>query len=321
MATARTGAKAILVASGPWDPQPWADAVRRLDPDRAVHIWPDLPDPAAIRYVLAWHPPAEVFADLPSLAAIFSLGAGVEHILSRPLPSGVPVARIVSEDLTDRMVEWVVLQVLIHHRQQRRYDRLQRSHRWHELRQPAAAEVRVGVMGTGVIGARAADMLARLGFRVAGWSRTRKDLSGIESFHGAAGLDAFLARTDILVVLLPLTPDTRGLLAMPLFRKLARDGALGGPVLVNAGRGGLQVEADIAAAIVDGTLIGASLDVFETEPLDPASPLWDLEDVVITPHCAGWSDPAELTRQIVGQIAAFEAGRPLRNLVDRDAQY
>ena len=321
MATARTGARAVLVASGPWDPHPWADGIRRLDPDRPVHVWPDLPDPDAIGYVLAWHPPPEAFANLPNLAAIFSLGAGVEHILSRPGLPDVPLARIVSEDLTDRMVEWVVLQVLMHHRQQRGYDRLQRAHRWQELRQPAAAEVRVGVMGMGVIGAKAADMLAHLGFQVAGWSRSRKTVAGIEAFHGPAGLDAFLARTDILVVLLPLTPDTRGLLAMPLFRKLARDGALGGPVLVNAGRGGLQVEADIAAAIGDGTLTGASLDVFETEPLDAASPLWDLEDVIITPHCAGWSDPAELTRQIVEQIAAFEAGRPLRNLVDRDAQY
>ena len=321
MAAGRTGASGVLVASGPWDPQPWADAVRRLDPNRAVHIWPDLPDPDAVGYVLAWHPPPEALASLPNLAAIFSLGAGVEHILSRPLPPGVPLARIVSEDLTDRMVEWVVLQVLMHHRQQRHYDRLQRAHRWHELPQPAASAVRVGVMGMGVIGARSAEMLARLGFQVAGWSRRPKAVAGIEAFHGAEGLDAFLARTDILVVLLPLTPGTRGLLAMPLFRKLARDGALGGPVLVNAGRGGLQVEADIAAAIGDGTLAGASLDVFETEPLDPASPLWDLKDVIVTPHCAGWSDPAELARQIVDQIAAFEAGRPLRNLVDRDAQY
>jgi glyoxylate/hydroxypyruvate reductase A len=318
---AHGGARGILVASGPWDPQPWAETARALDPDRPVFIWPDLPDPSPIRYVMAWHPPEAALAALPNLEVIFSLGAGVEHILSRSNLPDVPIARIVSDDLTDRMVEWVTLQVLMHHRQQRRYDRLQRAHRWHELRQPAASEVRVGVMGTGTIGAKAAEMLARLGFQVAGWSRTRKDQPGIESFHGASGLDSFLARTDILVVLLPLTPETRGLLAMPLFRKLAREGALGGPALVNAGRGGLQVEADIVAAIRDGVLIGASLDVFETEPLDPASPLWDLDDVVVTPHCAGWSDPAELTRQIMDQIAAFEAGRPLRNVVDRAAQY
>jgi glyoxylate/hydroxypyruvate reductase A len=108
---------------------------------------------------------------------------------------------------------------------------------------------------------------------------------------------------------------------MPLFRKLARDGALGGPVLINAARGGLQVERDIVRAIEEGVLIGASLDVFETEPLDPASPLRGMENVVITPHCAGWSDPMELTRQIMEQIAAHEAGRPLRNVVDRASAY
>ena len=315
------GAQGILVASGPWDPEPWAETVRALMPGRPVFVWPDLPDPAAIRYLLGWHPPAEVFADLPNLSVIFSLGAGVEHILSRPLPPGVPVTRIVSDDLTDRMVEWVTLQVLMHHRQQRHYDRLQRAHRWQELRQPVAADVRVGVMGQGVIGERSATMLPRLGFKVAGWSRRRKEVDGIESFHGEAGLAPFLARTDILVVLLPLTPETAGLLAMPLFLKLARDGALGGPVLINAGRGGLQVEADIVRAIDEGVLIGASLDVFEREPLDPASPLWDKDTVVITPHAAGWSDPNALVGQIVDQIAAFEAGQPLRNVVDRDARY
>ena len=159
--------------------------------------------------------------------------------------------------------------------------------------------------------------LVALGFQVAGWSRRQKAVPGVESFHGDTGLDPFLARTDILVALLPLTPETPGVLSMPLFAKLARDGGLGGPVLINAGRGGLQVEADIVRAIGHGVLIGASLDVFETEPLDPASPLWGFENVVVTPHCAGWSDPIELTRQIMEQIAAFEAGRPLRNVVDR----
>ena len=321
MTSGRSGADGILIASGSWDPEPWAAEVRAARPGRPVWIWPDLADPTAVRYLLAWHPPEEALAALPGLDAVFSLGAGVEHILSRDNLPDVPVARIISDDLTSRMVEWITLQVLLHHRQQRRYDRLQRERRWHELPQPVAGEVRVGVMGMGVIGAAAAVMLARLGFEVAGWSRTPKMVEGIEGFHGAAGLDPFLARTDILVVVLPLTPETHGLLAMPLFRKLARGGALGGPVLVNAGRGCLQVEADIARAIEEGVLIGASLDVFETEPLDPASPLWGLDDVVVTPHCAGWCDPRELVRQIAGQIEAYEAGRPLRNVVDRAARY
>jgi glyoxylate/hydroxypyruvate reductase A len=242
-------------------------------------------------------------------------------VLSRRNLPAVPVVRIVSDDLTGRMTEWVVLQVLMHHRQQRRYDRLQRERRWHELRQPPASDVRVGIMGMGVLGVSAAKVLVSLGFKVAGWSRRPKTLPGVESFHGDSGLDPFLARTDILVTLLPLTPETRGILSMPLFAKLARDGALGGPVLVNAGRGGLQVEADIVRAIDEGVLIGASLDVFEIEPLDPGSPLWAMDNVVVTPHCAGWSDPMELSRQIMEQVAAFEAGKPLRNVVDRAASY
>jgi glyoxylate/hydroxypyruvate reductase A len=321
MSVSNAAGDGILIASGPWDPVPWAEAVRAIDPARPVFIWPDLPDARAARYVLAWHPPQEALAALPNLDVIFSLGAGIEHILSREGLPDVPVARIVSDDLTARMTEWVTLQVLMHHRRQRRYDRQQRERRWHELRQPAASEVRVGIMGMGVLGASAAKVLVGLGFRVAGWSRGPKTFPGVESFHGDPGLDAFLARTDILVALLPLTPETRGLLAMPLFRKLARDGGLDGPALINAGRGGLQVEADIVRAIEEGVLIGASLDVFESEPLDPGSPLWGMENVVVTPHCAGWSDPMELTGQIMEQIAAFEAGRPLRNVVDREASY
>lgn len=312
---------AILVASGPWDPVPWAEAVCSLDPARPVFIWPAVPNPAAVRYVMAWHPPEAALAALPSLDVIFSLGAGVEHVLSRRNLPDVPVVRIVSDDLTGRMTEWVTLQVLMHHRQQRRYDRLQRERHWHELPQPAASEVRVGIMGMGVLGVSAAKVLVALGFQVAGWSRRPKTIPGVQSFHGDTGLDPFLARTDILVALLPLTPETHGILSMPLFARLARDGALRGPVLINAGRGALQVEADIVRAIEEGTLIGASLDVFETEPLDPTSPLWAMENVVVTPHCAGWSDPMELTRQIMAQIAAFEAGRPLRNVVDRAASY
>ncbi|HMN84684.1 MAG TPA: glyoxylate/hydroxypyruvate reductase A [Bauldia sp.] len=312
----------VLVASGPWDPEPWATMVRALDPGRTVAIWPDVPDPAAIRYVLAWKPPAEALAGLPNLAAIFSLGAGVDHIvLGPPLPD-VPVVRIISPDLTKRMTEWVTLQVLLHHRRQRDYDRQQRERVWRELPQPPASAVRVGVMGMGELGRASAAMLRELGFQVAGWSRRPSSVAGVESFHGNDRLDAFLGRTDILVALLPLTPETRGILSMPLFAKLARSDALaGGPVLVNAGRGGLQVEADILAAIEAGILGGASLDVFATEPLDPASPLWASDRIVITPHVAGPSEAEELAAQIVDQIRAFEAGRPLRNVIDRAALY
>jgi len=312
---------AILVATGSWAPEPWAETVRELDPGRPVCIWPDLPDPAAIRYLLAWQPPDEALGALPGLEVIFSLGAGVEHIVLRNNLPDVPIVRIVSPDLTRRMTEWVVLQVLLHHRQQLAYLAQQRERRWQGRPQPVASDIRVGIMGLGVLGRAATAPLVGLGFQVAGWSRGRRTIPGVEGYAGAAELDAFLARTDILVCLLPLTPDTRHILSMPLFEKLARDGAATGPVVINAGRGGQLVEADLIEAIRRGVLKGASLDVFETEPLDASSPLWGLDNVVITPHCAAWSDPRQLTRLILDQIAAHEAGRPLQNVVDRQAKY
>ncbi len=316
------GKKAILLATGPWPSAPWAEAIRAAEPDRPLHVWPDLPDPAAIRYALVWKPPQGLLATLPNLEAIFSLGAGVDHFIFQSGLPAVPIVRVVSPDLTQRMTEWVTLQVLLHHRRQLAYLDSQRERRWREIRQPAAADVRVGMLGLGVLGRDAAAVLVRLGFRVAGWSRRPMTVAGVETFHGDAGRDAFLTRTDILVCLLPLTPETRGILAMPLFRKLATDGALGrGPIVINGGRGGLQVEADVAAAIGTGVLGGASLDVFETEPLDAVSPLWALPNVVITPHVAATSTPEVIAPEILRQIAAHEAGAPLENLVDRERFY
>jgi glyoxylate/hydroxypyruvate reductase A len=313
---------AILIASGPWPAEPWAEPIRRADPERPIHVWPDLPDPAAIRYALVWKPPQGLLATLPGLAAIFSLGAGVDHFIFQGGLPDVPIVRVVSPDLTQRMTEWVTLQVLIHHRQQRTYDRLQADRHWQELRQPAAADVRVGIMGLGQLGRDAAAVLARIGFAVAGWTRRPTAAAGIATFHGAAGLDPFLARTDILVCLLPLTAETRGILSLPLFAKLAHDGALPhGPVVINGGRGGLQVEADIVTAIETKVLGGASLDVFGAEPLDPASPLWHLPNVVITPHVAAASNAPTISPEIIRQIIAYEAGAPLVNLVDRAAAY
>jgi glyoxylate/hydroxypyruvate reductase A len=316
---------AILIASGPWDPHEWADAIHRTAPERPVFIWPDVPDApevrAAIAYAFVWKPPEGILAGLPNLRAIFSLGAGVDHFIFQEGLPDVPIVRVASADLTRRMSEWVTLQVLLHHRRQREYDTLQAARTWRELAQPAAPDVRVGIMGMGVLGQDAAAILVRLGFAVAGWSRRPTNVAGVQSFHGADQLNAFLARTDILVCLLPLTNETRRILAMPLFAKLAPDGVHGGPILINGGRGGLQVERDIAAALDAGVLKGASLDVFEHEPLPATSPLWGRQNVVITPHAAGWSSPAALVPEMLRQIALFEAGEPIGPLIDRAAGY
>jgi glyoxylate/hydroxypyruvate reductase A len=318
----------LLVATKGWDVERWAARIRTLLPDRAVVTTEKSgvyagrrEDLADVHYILAWKPPQETLDLLPDLRVIFSLGAGVDHILGLPLLPDVPVVRIVDPDLTARMTEYVVWQVLHHHRLGTAYARSQKDHSWSPKDPPAARHVNVGIMGLGVMGSSAAEILLRLGFPLRSWTRGPKSMAGVTSFHGAEGLDPFLAGTDILVSLLPLTPETTGLINGELLRKLRRDGPLGGPVLINAGRGGSQVEADIVTALRDGTLGAASLDVFQTEPLPADSPLWDLENVVITPHVAAVSDPEALAGQIAEQIEAFERGEPLRNCVDPERGY
>ena len=318
----------ILVATKGWDVERWAGRIRPLLPGRTI-LCTDRGgvfhgadhELAPVRYILAWKPLQETLDRLPSLEVIFSLGAGVDHIFGLPRIPHAPIVRMVGHDLTARMTEYVAWQVLHHLRRGAAYARHQKEHVWRDFDPPAASHVTVGIMGLGVMGSSAARLLLRLGFPVRSWTRGPKAMEGVESFHGPQGLDPFLAGTDILVSLLPLTPETEGLIDAALLRKLRRSGPLGGPVLINAGRGGSQVEADIAAALRDGTLAGASLDVFQQEPLPAESPLWDFENVVITPHVAAVSDADALAGQIAAQIEAYERGEPLANLVSRERGY
>jgi glyoxylate/hydroxypyruvate reductase A len=228
----------------------------------------------------------------------------------------VPLVRVAVGDLTHRMTEYVVLHVLMHHRQELYLRASQREKRWAPRFQWPASAISVGIMGLGTLGTDAAGALRRLRFNVAGWSSSPKSIDGIECFHGKGGLDAFLRRTDILVCLLPLTPETRDILNRDLFTRLNRTGPMGAPVLINAGRGGLQNEADILACLDDGTLGSASLDVYAKEPLPPESPFWTHPKVVLTPHNAADTDPDEISRYVARQIARFEAGARLENVVD-----
>ena len=313
---------AILVAVDGPQAGEWLEALRANATGRELRAWPDeAGNPADIAYACVWLPPRGLLAQFPNLKAVVNLGAGIDHLLADPALPDVPVARVAHPDLTMRVTEYVVLHVLMHHRRQRLYDAQQRERLWRVHEQPAAGEVAVGVMGLGVIGRAAVDALARLGFRVAGWSRTPKQLPGVETFHGQAGLDAFLMRTEILVCLLPCTPETEGLLNFVLFRKLKRDGAAGGAFLVNAARGKLQVEADIVRALDEGVLAGATLDVFQEEPLPPQSPLWTHPKVTVTPHNAGDISPRVFAPHVIAQIERFERGLPLENAVDRARGY
>jgi glyoxylate/hydroxypyruvate reductase A len=318
------GALALLITGGTenWSPARWRERFTAVCPDRAVALLPaDRVDPGAVRYAAVWKPPPGGLKAFPNLAAIFNLGAGVDALIADPSLPDVPIVRVADEDLTGRMTEYVLLHVLLHHRHQRTIDACQRERRWDPPAQRAAGAVRVGVMGLGVLGRDAADALRRIGFNVAGWSRTRKALPGVATFAGEDELAAFLARTDILVCLLPLTPATRGILNRRTFALLARDGALGGPVVINAGRGGLQVESDLLAALDDGTLAAATLDVFETEPLPAESPFWSHPKVTVSPHNAADTDPDAISVYVAEQIARHERGEALQNVVDRRLGY
>lgn len=300
-------------------------ALRSAFPDRPVI---DMGDPANAErdltdaeFAVVWKPDPALFRRATALSAIFSGGAGVDHILSAYELPDLPIVRFVDRSLTDRMSEWVVWQCLHHLRNGIAYASQQRERVWHEIaEQPEARDVTVGVMGLGVLGADAVRKLKIMGFDVIGWSRRAKSLKGLETFD-AANLEAFLGRTDILVGLLPLTDDTRGIYDRGLFSRLRRTGPLGGPIFLNAGRGGSQNEADLIACLAEGTLKAASLDVFEKEPLDPESPLWSMPNVIVTPHAAAASDVRALFRHVEAQIARLESGLPLEFVVDRVSGY
>ena len=312
----------LLIAVSGWDPAPWRRALQAMLPSHPVATLDEPFDRASIRYAVSWRHPPGALKGLPNLWAIFSLGAGVDHVFADPALPDKPIVRIVDPDLTERMSEWVVMHALVHLRQLRRYERQQRERIWtDDEKQPKARDVQVGMLGLGVLGKDAATKLKTLGFKVAGWSTSQTSLTGVACFSGAEGLTRLLEQTDILVVLLPLTEATRGIVNASLLAELRQGGALGGPILINAGRGGLQVEADILAALDSGALKGASLDVFEREPLPKDSRLWTHPAVYISPHNAAVSSPEAIAAFIARRIEAYERGEPLAHLVDRRRGY
>jgi len=318
------GALALLIHGGTenWSPERWKARFDQVCLDRRVFLLPDAqPDPAEVHYAAVWKPVPGELAGFPNLKVIFNLGAGVDALMADKTLPGVPLVRVAVADLTDRMAEYVVLHVLMHHRQELYLRESQREKRWAPKYQWPASAIAVGIMGLGTLGANAAEVLQRIGFRVVGWSRSEKRIDGVECFHGDAGLEAFLRHTDILVCLLPLTADTRHILDRGAFAKLNRTSPMGAPVLINAGRGGLQNEADLLAALDDGTLGAASLDVFSQEPLPANSRFWTHPRVVLTPHNAADTDPDEISKYVARQIEKYEAGGKLENVVDRGRGY
>jgi glyoxylate/hydroxypyruvate reductase len=312
----------ILLAATGWDSAIWSQKFSDAAPSRTVHVYPDGTDDPAIHYAIVWKHQEGALVKLKNLKVIFSLGAGVDHVFRDRFVPDVPVVRVVSRDLTNRMSEYVVWQVLDHHRMGPKYRARQAAKIWAEERsQVAAKDIMVGMLGLGVLGKDAALKLKMLGFPVTGWSRSAHKIEGIQTFSGETGLGKFLSHVDILVCLLPLTPATAGMIDSRMIDRMTKRGPLGAPVIINAGRGGLHNEADLLAALNDGRLSGVSLDVFQQEPLPQDSIFWSHPKVMLTPHAAAASDPDALILPILDQMAAFERGEALVNLVNRRHQY
>ena len=314
-----SGALALLIRGGTdnWSTDRWKTRFATACPGRTiVQVPEDSFDPARVAYAAVWKPRPGDLAGFPNLKVIFNLGAGVDAVLADAQMPDVPLVRVAVDDLTQRMTEYIVMHVLMHHRQQSYLATCQQHKQWKPTQQWAAGAVRVGLLGLGVLGRDAAEVLARLGFRVAGWSNTAKTIPGIACHAGASGLHAFLARTDILVCLLPLTSETRGVLARRVFDVLPE-----GAALVNAARGAHLVEADLLAALESGRLSAAILDVCEPDPLPPGHPFWDHPKIWLTPHVASATQAVTAGEALLDNLRRYEAGLPLEGLVDRSRGY
>jgi len=295
----------------------WEPWLREGPFDTIVHER-DAYRPEDIDYALSFRPPPGLMGALPNLKIMFSLGAGVDAFAADPkLPKHIALVRFVDSQLSTEMAQYVVMHVLLNHRSQREFDSAQSEHRWAQrLLARKTADTRIGILGLGEIGTVAGERLRDLGFPVAGWSRTAKRLPGIESFAGDAGLNPFLARSDYLICLLPLTPETRGILNAKTFAALPK-----GAYVINVARGKHLIERDLIAALDSGHLSGATLDVFETEPLPKDNLLWSHPKVTVTPHIAAISDPRVAARFVIDGIARAERGERHPNTVDWNRGY
>lgn len=290
----------------------WRAEFARQAPDIEVRVWPEVGDPGAVDAVLCWQPPPDLFAGMTRLKLIQVLGAGVDGLLrAAPALPPVPIARLVDPVMSQRMAEYCLYATLRFHRQFDLYERQLGQARWERHQHPDPAELGVGVMGLGAIGGATVRLLRAVGYDVAAWARSPHADAGVPVFVGEEGLPAFLARTRILICLLPLTPQTASILDRRLLEQLPR-----GSWLVNAARGEHLVVPHLLAALETGRLEGAVLDVFAHEPLPKSSPLWRHPKIFVTPHAAGITNPRTATAVIVAQLRRLQRGQKLVDLVD-----
>lgn len=308
-----------LLLTTPDDPAPWLKALQAHLPQRQIHLWgaTDATPLAQISYALVWRPPVDFFDGLTGLRAIFNLGAGVDALLAHPgVPKNVPIVRIVDGGMAAQMADYALYGVLHVHR---RFDQMaaqQKRRLWADPGICDPCETRIGILGLGALGLGVVEKLRPFGFPLAGWSRSFRAVEGVQTYAGLEALPAFLSACDVLIVLLPLTEETRGLLSADRLALLP-----GGASLINLARGALVDEAAVLERLNSGALRFALLDVFHQEPLPPDHPFWSHPRVIVTPHASAATLPGPAIAQIAANITAFERGAAMVGVVDRAKGY
>ncbi|MDX1486119.1 MAG: glyoxylate/hydroxypyruvate reductase A [Alphaproteobacteria bacterium] len=295
----------------------WLEAFAAKMPELEVRVWPECGDRAEVDVLFTTRIPEGEVRTFPNLKFVALVAAGADRFLADPdIPEHLPIVRAFNPEQPLTMKAWIAYQVIRHHREMPQYEADQRAHRWDRRAVTPPREVRIGIMGLGQLGGAAARTLVDLGYDVAGWTRTGRGIEGVEDFIGGDALKPFLARSDILIGVLPFTKATDGLLDADAFAALPR-----GAFIINSGRGELIVEDDLIAALDQGHLSGAALDVFRTEPLPPDHPFWDHPKIAVTPHNSSTSSAWHAVDIVIENIRRLEAGEPLVATIDRDAGY
>lgn len=308
---------ALVIVSETLNLQPWIAALKKADPEVEVITLQELKDPGQVEFALAWNHRTGIFREFPNLKTISSMGAGVDHLMKDPdIPKNIRIVRIMDPLLSQDMFEFILALIMSRMKNLHLFNEQQQQKVWKKKRYLRMDQVGIGIMGTGVIGHHVASGLLRVGFNVSGWSRTEGQPTAYRKFFGKNQLKEFFGQTDILVCLLPLTPETRGILNREHLSMLPA-----GAWVINVGRGGHVVDEELIEVINSGHLDGASLDVFQEEPLPPQHPFWSQPRIHITPHNASLTDPDSVAPQILDNYYRTLRGEALINLVDRDAGY
>lgn len=299
------------------DTKAWIQAIKNASPDIDLRVHPDSGNKEEVTFALVWNHPRGVLKEYPNLKVVASMGAGVDHILSDPdLPDQVAVTRIVSPQLAIDMGEFVLATVMGHLRNLAFYREIERHEQWEFKPYLRIGEVKIGIMGMGFLGTTVARQLTKLGFQVQGWSQSPKSIEGVTSYHGPEQLTPFLKQSRILICLLPLTPDTDSILNRELFDQLPREA-----FLINVARGQHLVEEDLLAAIDQGRLSGAALDVFREEPLPKEHPFWKHPQVQVTPHIASVTKPNAVVSQVLENYRRMRSAEKLEHEVEKEKGY